>query len=274
MPNPPIHPTLTGDPMPEDEVAAIYQHAEAVAVAAAADGIPDRTAHPPPDLSWQVVDLGRAEWAMARYGEVTARIIEAREQAAEWHARVDDWLAERTRGDAAFATYLGSLLEQYALAARAPKRATLTLPSGKVPTREVPAKATIVDADEVLAWLDERQRERDDVPADAIKRAPLVSKLGGLYVLVDQPTGRLILGLSCGCQMVAELDGVCPDGASCEHPAEDHRVLCAACGADAHVITAERETRLVAVDSVTLEPVPGMLAEPPRIAVGPPKPAN
>ena len=203
---------------------------------------------------WSVTDLGAAEWALERLGEALDEIADAEEQAAVWRGRIDEWLAAATARPARFAEFLTQQLADFGLAAREanPKRATIKCPAGQVSTRWVGPRPVIVDEVAVLEWLD----GRDEVPDGAIKRRPLVSKLGDAIAISAASTGRVIAEVGC-CGATVIVDG--------QDLAVTDGVLlsCPNCGApDPTVSSVEDETVDVAVDTATGVRVDGVIVEP------------
>ena len=203
---------------------------------------------------WSVTDLGAAEWALERLGEALDEIADAEEQAAVWRGRIDEWLAAATARPARFAEFLTQQLADFGLAARDanPKVATIKCPAGQVSTRWVGPRPVIVDEVAVLEWLD----GRDEVPDGAIKRRPLVSKLGDAIAISAASTGRVIAEVGC-CGATVIVDG--------QDLAVTDGVLlsCPNCGApDPTVSSVEDETVDVAVDTATGVRVDGVIVEP------------
>lgn len=235
----PDRPRLEAAPFSDDELDLFLT-----------DGHHDET----PVARWSVTDLGAAEWALERLGEALDEIADAEEQAAVWRSRIDEWLAAATGRPARFAEFLTQQLADFGLAAREanPKTATIKCPAGQVSTRWVGQRPVIIDEVAVLEWLD----ARGEVPDGAIKRRPLVSKLGDAITIGTASTGRVIAEVGC-CGATVTVDGqdlAVTDGVL---------LACPNCGApDPTVSSVEDETIAVAVDTATGERIDGVIVEP------------
>lgn len=102
---------------------------------------------------WSIPNDELAEWAGRKLAAAETAIGEAEAQAGAWRERIDAWLQETTRGARNEAARFSALLERYALERRAVTgKATLTLPSVTVRTRETSERVVVDDEDQFLAW--------------------------------------------------------------------------------------------------------------------------
>lgn len=230
------------------EPAPFTPDAETEIVCALVAGVPIPDEH----AAWQITGTGSAEWAMHRYAELAARIGAAETQAADWRARIAEWLADTTRADRAFASFLQGHLEAYGIAQRRPKATVTKLPSGEITTRHTQARPVIANDEAVVEWLE----ALDATPEGAIKRTPLVSKFKDLVVIAEVATGRTIIQVACcGAWLTREEDMDTGTGLS-------GTVLCSNCGAEGEVISSASELAPAPVYPPTGEVIPGLTVEP------------
>lgn len=106
-----------------------------------------------PADGWYVTDVHSAEFA-ARVLVSNREVIDAaRAQAQAWHAQIDEWFEEETRLAQMAVAFAEHKLDLYARHHRkVTAQATLTLPSAKIRTRNVPGATVVVDMEAFVAW--------------------------------------------------------------------------------------------------------------------------
>lgn len=104
---------------------------------------------------WHVEDDGAAEWAMRHLAAIDRERAAIAEQANLWYERIREWEGAEFDRLSPRAKFFVNRLSEYALRVRAddPKRATISLPSGKISTRAAKAPTVeIEDEEAVLKW--------------------------------------------------------------------------------------------------------------------------
>lgn len=157
---------IIDDPRPASEVAAEI-------VAAQTDG--DTIA------PWRCDTLDAAEWLLRKVGAADREVAEVRRQATEWRQRIDEWEDDAVRRPEARRAWAVAHLTVFALAERAAGRKSVTLPSGKVSTRQA-SKPTVrvADPDVFVQWAKASLSEAEQAMALTAPK-PLVS---GIRTLV------------------------------------------------------------------------------------------
>ena len=119
------------------------------------------TSQPTPTTSFIIDDSSKASWAIARILEAEASIAQRSSLAANYKARIDQWLASANKQDTDSITYLSFLLEPYAKdeIAKLYKSRTLSLPTGTVSLRKLPDRLEITDSSAALAYCEAEHPE-------------------------------------------------------------------------------------------------------------------
>lgn len=117
---------------------------------------------------WQVTDDGGAEWAMRMLAAIDAERAAIADQYAIWIEPIVAWRDEQLARLTPRRDFFAGHLERYALRVRAenPRRATISLPSGKVTTTAAQKPTVeIMDEEAVLKWAG------DSLPAEEYELA-------------------------------------------------------------------------------------------------------
>ena len=111
--------------------------------------------------SFIIDDSSKASWAIARILEAEASITQRSSLAADYKARIDQWLALANKQDTDSITYLSFLLEPYAKdeIAKLYKSRTLSLQTGTVSLRKLPDRLDITDSSAALAYCETEHPE-------------------------------------------------------------------------------------------------------------------
>lgn len=144
--------------------------------------------------TWRITDEGAAEWCCRKLAAVRREIDEAEERAAEWHAQVNQWLADRTHGARRSAEFFEAQLRNWALANRDEHRKSFVLPSARVKTR---AGSVIVEVSDETAFVEwARKAERFDLLSLRASKSAIKETLnrtrGGAFVDAD---GEIVPGI-------------------------------------------------------------------------------
>lgn len=113
---------------------------------------------------WQIEDDQAAEWAMRMLAAIDLETSGIREQAALWVERINAWRNEATGRLHQRADFFDAQLRMYAIRVRRadPKRATISLPSGKISTRAPKEpKVEIANEEEFVKWAAETLPEEE-----------------------------------------------------------------------------------------------------------------
>jgi hypothetical protein len=102
-------------------------------------------------------DLSKASWAAAKALEAEARIADRASLAQAYKARIDAWLADSNKADAATSAYLTMLLRPYIeaeLSHSHSRSRTLILLTASASLRMAPDHVTILDEAAAMAYLE------------------------------------------------------------------------------------------------------------------------
>ena len=161
-------------PLPLDPLADLAIGSEA-ALAPASSSVPALTdllfddisipSTPPADgteaqaaAPFIIDDLSKASWAAAKALEAEARIADRASLAQAYKARIDAWLADSSKADAATSAYLSLLLKPYIEAelSRSHSRSrTLLLLTASASLRKAPDHVSVLDEAAAMAFLEE-----------------------------------------------------------------------------------------------------------------------
>lgn len=138
---------------------------------------------------WRITDERTAEWVMAKLRAATREVDDAEVLAAEYRARIDDWLEDRTRRARATSAWATAHLERWLadLHAADPKTKSRKLPSGKVTSTEGRLEWTVADEAAAVRAL------ADEEDLDGL----VVTKLAGVRdlaaaLMADEANGRAV----------------------------------------------------------------------------------
>lgn len=108
---------------------------------------------------WVISDDDSAEWAMRRLATLEARLAEAKDEAKQWKARIDEWFATVTNqlspGIEFFTDRLTRYLRELRAAdgrSEAKKLKSHPLPSGRITSREGALHVEVTDAHVFITW--------------------------------------------------------------------------------------------------------------------------
>jgi hypothetical protein len=256
-PIPPFEDVSMPDGIREETARAIADSVELAALEGADPGAVGALVAREDERSdrWRIENDGAAEWALRKYAAADDEIAQAKLRAEVWHRQIEDWLAERIARPAATRAFFAELLGDYALRVREETgRATLTLPSGAVPTRDEKPKAVVVDERAFIEWAREELRE-------AVKESPLVSNLRKHSVIVEVETGRTAIDLSCGHGII---------DSTAQPVGLGERILCSACGEPEAVVAVgpEKAPRVAVIEGDDRILPPGVGVDPGGVQVG------
>jgi len=176
---------------------------------------------PTPDNRWQIDGINTAEWAMRHVRGATKQIDGIHEQAEAFRAelrdrlrRVDEWeeqVSKTPRRTVDFFTYH---LESYAHEVRRESDGrikTLTLPSGKVTTREASGPVVeIADHDALLGWF---KRNTSDLVQELV-----IKTTEKVLISEARPYLRIAPASDYGPEVVVDADGQPVPGVTIKHP--------------------------------------------------------
>jgi len=178
---------------------------------------------PEPAQRWRIDGTGSAAWAMAHVVSAEAQLEALTAQAVEWYARIDAWLAHESAQPRATVAFFGAHLERFALDAREadPRKKSVTLPGGKVQTREAKPRAVVTDEEEALAWAlnhaPEAIRTVEKLRLEALRQRLTVREMETLAWVTN----------SCGCKVSVR------DDEGLDIPPVGTETECSECGAEA-----------------------------------------
>jgi phage host-nuclease inhibitor protein Gam len=234
------------EPLSDEEVAGFID-AAAEQANAPADALL------PPAPRWSIDSDEEAEWAMRKLALEHRALNQIEHQTAVWADRIDAWAASAAAPLERRIRFWTGHLEDYARRQREAGRNTVSVPSGKVSTRDVPASVKVADEATVLAELPQEVRDvvvKESVRLNLFQKATTVARTATLHA-------------SCGHSFeVVVLD-----------PSEiGPETTCALCGQE------EGASPTVAIVGVELsapipvlksnrKPVPGAIVEPERVSV-------
>lgn len=206
---------------------------------------------PEPAQRWRIDGTGSAAWAMAHVVSADAQIEALTAQAVEWYARLDAWLAHESAQPRATKAFFEAHLERFALDARAadPRKKSVTLPGGKVQTRESKPRAVVVDEEEALAWALNHAPEAIQT-TDKIRLEALRQRL----TLKEMVTVAWVTN-SCGCKVSVR------DDEGLDIPPVGTETECSTCGNDALIGMVEPLARRHVVTDAEGAAVPGVDVE-------------
>lgn len=145
-----------------------------------------------------VDNLDKAEWAMRKWAQATARIADVEELAARRRAMLDEWAAARTDRDRATLEFMEMLLTGYLESVRAKEEAdgvaedrrtkSIALPSGAF--RSSAGRPSIVVDDEaaLVEWLEMEH-------PDLVRRSPIKGGLADVTSVHASPVDGDLLRL-------------------------------------------------------------------------------
>lgn len=199
-------------------------------------------------LSWSIVTLDDAEWAMRMRAAIADELSALHEQAEAWRDRVDAWIEQVSKPLVGRISYLDDRLTAYQAARRAQdekRNKTLWLPSGEVRSSSRSPKVALrvrEDDEQLVAWA------KANAPS-AVKERVLVSKVRETVAVVNRLVGRSYrVLLTCDHRGEAQID-VDGDGTfSDEPPAHGSEFHCHACGETRTVLEVERVRDVTVLD--------------------------
>lgn len=160
LPEPlPIPAALAVDepPISDGDLAQLFDAAVALAADCAIDpdAAVEQLAADETAPRWAISDLGGAEWAMRHVAEADAELASLGAQRDEWVRRIGAWFDQATAGQLARRAFFAGHLERWGVAQRlATGKATFTVPSGVVRTRETKPKVAVRDEAAIIEWAD------------------------------------------------------------------------------------------------------------------------
>jgi hypothetical protein len=233
------------EPLTDDEVAGFVQ-------AAAVDEEDD-----PHRPRWSIDRDEEAEWAMRKLAHEERALGTTNDQADDWAARIQQWRDEATKPHKATAAFFRGALEDYARRQREEGRLSVPLPSGKVSTREVPAKVKVNHEATVLASLP--AEIRDQVVEESVR----LRELQKVTAVARTATVYLSCGHSFDC-VVLDPSEIGPQ-TNCERCLSEG-VLIGQDPAEVRIIEVELSAP-IPVLKTTRKLVPGAIVEPERVSV-------
>lgn len=146
---------------------------------------------------WRIEDDGAAEWAMRRLAMAEEDLARIAAQADEWRKPIDEWQDHQARRPNSAAAFFRAHLEGYALRVQDASGGdikTVALPSGKVGTRENPARMAVDDPTVLLEWAKEHapQAVAERVPLTALKEVAAVAEVVTLAKVTLSPCGCIV----------------------------------------------------------------------------------
>jgi phage host-nuclease inhibitor protein Gam len=203
---------------------------------------------------WRIEDDGAAEWAMRKL----ARELQARgpivDQAEAWTSRIEEWLkATLAPFDRRIRWWEGHLTD-YARRQREAGRKTVSLPSGKVSTRPVPASVKVADEAQVLAGLPAEVRElvvKESVRLRELQQATAVARTATLHLACNHSFECVVLD--------PKEIGPVTNCSTCDEGEGENRSEVS--------ITSVELSAPIPVLKTTRKPVPGAIVEPERVSV-------
>lgn len=165
---------------------------------AAAHLIPDEA------RGWSITDDSAAEWAMRHVAQIDTDVQALIARRDEWARRIDGWFDHGSGLLLRRRAFFVAHLIDYGARRRAadPKAAkTLTLPSGRITSRDVKPTVKVVDDEALAAWLREREllTAPDGTDLVEVKTKVFVVPLRKVIQpagsgLVVVPTGEVLIG--------------------------------------------------------------------------------
>lgn len=128
------------------------------------------------DGNFHVDSLDKAAWAGRKILQAEERMNRRSHLAEEYKRKIDDWLAEANKEDLSSVSYLSSVLEPFAVSeiAQQPRSRSLKLPGVTLGLRSLPARMTVLDEQEALAYCEAHHPEalivRKDLSKIELKR--------------------------------------------------------------------------------------------------------
>ncbi len=207
---------------------------------------------PEPAKRWRIDGTGSAAWAMAHVINSGAQLEALTAQAVEWYGRIDAWLVHESAPPRATAAFFAAHLERFALDTREadPRKKSVTLPGGKVQTREAKPRAVVIDEAEALAWAAKNAPEAiqttEKLRLEALRLRLTVKEMVTIAWVTN----------SCGCKVsVRDEEGL-------DIPPVGTETECSTCGADALIGMVEvLHSRWVVTDAEGGD-VPGVDVDP------------
>jgi phage host-nuclease inhibitor protein Gam len=208
----------------------------------------------PPAPRWRIEDDGAAEWAMRKLARERQAFEDAHDQALAWCARIDKWWESTSAPLVRRIRWWEGHLEDYARRQREAGRKTVSLPSGKVSTRPVPASVKVADEAQVLAGLPAEVRKlvvKESVRLRELQAATAVARTATVHLACGHSFEAVVLdpkelGPSVVCPSCGEQEGRGP---------EEHAVVGVDLSAPIPVLKSNRK------------PIPGAIVEPERVSV-------
>lgn len=140
---------------------------------------------------WTVKDLDSAEWAMSKVADLDSQMAAIDDQHAAYLDRLDRWRDTATRDLIRRREWLAARLIEYAATLRdadPARHKSLSLPSGRVQSRQSSPAAIVVDHDAAAAWLSEVM---PDVAEEAVTSRVSVREVRRV-VQVQDADGELV----------------------------------------------------------------------------------
>lgn len=167
----------------------------------------------PTVAAWRIDDDGAAEWAMRNLVARRRRIDDLARRRDEWMEKIAHWFEQASAGDSRSAAFFEGALADYLRRLREEDedRKSLVLPSGRITSTGTGGKATVVDVDAVVAWIQKNLPERYDALvkdeptvrlADFRKATKIVERANEVVVLVLDCEHRVDAGENPGAETV------------------------------------------------------------------------
>lgn len=214
---------------------------------------------------WRPENDDQAEWALRVLARAEASSDATRTQAMRWRAKIDEWEAGQLAEDSVTIAVMTGHLERYGLSRReAGGGATTKLPSGKVATTGHKSKVVVIDEAAVIDWAD-NNLEGDEFEATVkVTSKALVTGLRAVASIDHRPTGRVVIALGCGHDIVENpTEGIPLEDALTKYA--DTAWRCPSCHTDEQVLQVDAERQPVAVSTDTGLPIPGTAIEPEHV---------
>jgi hypothetical protein len=207
-----------------------------------------------PQSPWRIEDDGTAEWAMRKLARERRALDGVADQAHEWTARIDAWASSASAPVERRIRWWEGHLEDYARRQREEGRLTVSLPSGKVRTSNVPASVKVADEAQVLASLPDEVREL------VVKESVRLRDLQAATAVARTATLHLACGHSFECVVLDPKEiGPVTNCSTCDEGEGENR-------SEVSIAGAEFSAPIPVLKS-TRKPVPGAIVEPERVSV-------
>lgn len=145
---------------------------------------------------WEIADDGAAEWALRHLAAIEHERAAIQEQADLWFDQIHQWLNGELARVRPRAEFFEGHLKRYGLQVRAddPRRATVSLPSGKISTR-VPSGpvADVEDEEKVIEWAAGSLTDEDYAAVIRTTQKALIVELRKRVVVAENDGGALVV---------------------------------------------------------------------------------